>query len=350
MSYIKKKDADNLKKQICALYNNNQDWRALAKSVGVAKSTAYRWVKNQTDIEKKRGGKRRTKIFAEHRISMEQYIEENPRITLKQITEKLRNDHEITVSKECVRKHLDGLMFTMKNIRKEPERANSEANKTRRCEYVRQLLLYQADNIPIVYMDETNFNLYISRTKGRSKKGTRCTHIAAGSRGSNIHTIGCIGNMGLIHHEIRRGSFKKPELKEFIRQCLQNAQNLYESAVVMIMDNAPCHSTIEEVFQENDFVHHHLLRLSPYSPMLNPIEFAWSDLKSSVKADLAIQMPHIIANENRANITQTEYRLQSLENIIQENINKLTVVKCTKYIAHIQRFVPDVLNMVDISF
>ncbi|GLV37631.1 hypothetical protein CBL_13904 [Carabus blaptoides fortunei] len=169
---------------------------------------------------------------------MEQYVEENPRITLKQITEKLRRDHEIAVSKEC-------------------------------------------------------------------------------SRGSNIHAIGCIGNLGLIHHEIRRGSFKKPELKEFIRQCLQNAQNFYESAVV---------------------------------PMLNPIELAWSDVKSGVKADLAIQMPHIRANENRANITQTEYRLQSLENIIQENINKLTVVKCTKYIAHIQRCVPDVLNMVDISF
>ncbi|GLV46186.1 hypothetical protein CBL_02903 [Carabus blaptoides fortunei] len=156
--------------------------------------------------------------------------------------------------------------------------------------------------------------------------------------------------MELIQHEIRKGSSKKPELKEFIRQCLQNAQNLHESVVVMIMDNAPCHSTIEEVFPEADFGHHHLLRLSLYSPMLNPIELAWFDLKSGVKSDSAIQMPHIIANENMANITQTEYRLQSLENIIEENINKLTVVKCTKYIAHIQSFVPDVLNMVDISF
>lgn len=57
MPYIKKKDADNLKKQICALYNNNEDWRAFAKTSGVTKATAYRWVKNQTEIEKKRGGK-----------------------------------------------------------------------------------------------------------------------------------------------------------------------------------------------------------------------------------------------------------------------------------------------------
>lgn len=93
---------------------------------------------------------------------MEQYVEENPRITLKRITEKLQNDREIAVSKECVRKHLDGRMFTLKDIRREPERDNSEEYKTRRCEYVRQHLLYQADNISILYMDETNFNLFIS--------------------------------------------------------------------------------------------------------------------------------------------------------------------------------------------
>jgi transposase len=340
-----------LKKQILALYNNNEDWRAVARTLGVKKATAYRWIKYQTEAEKQRGGRRRTKISDEHRVLMEQYIEENPRITLKQLTEKFQQDHQLLVSKECVRKHLDGLMFTLKDIRREPERANSDDNKTKRCEYVRKLLEYQADSIPIVYMDETNFNLFISRTKGRSKKGTRCINIAAGSRGSNIHVIGCIGNIGLIHCDIRRGAFKKPEAKAFIRRCLQNAQNLYQSAVVMVMDNAPCHTSIEEVFQEEEFRAHRLLRLSPYSPMLNPIELAWSILKSGVKEGLAMQMPQILAGENRANITQTEYRLQRLESIIQENItNKLTVANCTKFVAHIQRFIPDVINMVDMTY
>lgn len=229
MPYIKKIEADNVKKQICALYNNDGDWRALANTLGVKTSTAYRWVKNQTENEKPRGGKRRTKIGDHHRIIIEQYVEENSRITLKQLTEKLLQDHQIVVSKECVRKHLDGLMFTLKDVRREPERANSVENKTKRAEYTRHLLNYQGDNMPVVYMDETNFNLFISRTKGRSKKGKRCTHIAAGSKGCNIHVIGCIGNLGLVHHEIRRGAFKKPDANAFIRRCLQNARNLYQS-------------------------------------------------------------------------------------------------------------------------
>ena len=69
-------------------------------------------------------------------------------------------------------------MLTLKDIRKEPEKANREENKTKRSDYAKQLLEYQAENIPIIYMDETNFNLFISRRKGRSKKGSRCTYIA----------------------------------------------------------------------------------------------------------------------------------------------------------------------------
>ena len=66
-------------------------------------------------------------------------------------------------------------------------------------------------------MDETNFNLYISRRQGRSKKGTRCTNIAAGTRGKNVHVIGCIGNLGLIYSQFRRGPYKIPEANEFVR-------------------------------------------------------------------------------------------------------------------------------------
>jgi len=51
----------------------------------------------------------------------------------------------------------------------------------------------------------------------------------------------------------------------------------------MITDNAPCHSCIEENFQENEFDIHRLLRLGPYSPILNVIEYTWSKLKAGVK-------------------------------------------------------------------
>ena len=67
----------------------------------------------------------------------------------------------------------------------------------------------------------------------------------------------------------------------------------------MITDNAPCHSSIEEIFQENEFDIHRLLRLGPYSPILNAIEYRWSKLKAGVKKDLGNEIPKILDGEGR---------------------------------------------------
>ena len=190
------------------------------------------------------------------------------------------------------------------------------------------------------------FNLLISRKKGRSKKGTRCTQISAGSKGSNVHVVGCMVNMRLFHYEVRKGSFKKPQTQEFVRNCLRISQTTYQTPVVMIIDNAPCHMEIEEVFAEEE-----LLRLGPYSPMLDAIEYAWPSLKASVKSDIAIQMVSILSGDGRGSSTQTEFRLQQLEEIIHDNISiTFTVSNYTRFIAHVQRFIPDALDLVNVIF
>ncbi|PSN43461.1 hypothetical protein C0J52_23087 [Blattella germanica] len=51
-------------------------------------------------------------------------------------------------------------------------------------------------------------------------------------------------------------------------------------------------------------------------PMLNPIESAWSCLKAAVKRNLSMQLPQILAGEDRANTPQYEYRLRHLENLV----------------------------------
>lgn len=349
MPYIKKIDAEKAKDKICTLYNNEGDWRALADTMGIPKSTAYRWVKNQNN-EAARGGRRRVKIEEVHRRFMCEQIEQNPKLTLKEMKEKLQVDFDLSVSVECIRNHLDGLLYTLKNIRHEPERANIDSNKLKRQEYVRQLLQEQANNVPILYMDETNFNLHISRTQGRSLKGTRCTTIAAGSKGANVHVIGCISTMGLIHYEVRRGSFKMAEANNFVRQTLRNARNLYQNRVTLVIDNAPCHSSIEEVFLEEEFAENKLLRLSPYSPMLNAIEMTWSVLKSQVKSQLSDEIHDILNNNQRNGQTQREYRLVALENIINGCIRNIRIEDCTKNIAHVQRYFADALNLVNLNF
>ncbi|PSN43621.1 hypothetical protein C0J52_15023 [Blattella germanica] len=100
---------------------------------------------------------------------------------------------------------------------------------------------------------------------------------------------------------------------------------------------------MEEIFIEEEFSnHHHLLRLSPYNPMLNPIESAWSCLKVAVKRNLSMQLPQILAGEDRANILQYEYRLSHLENLINQN-------NCSRYVGQVQRYIPDSRNLIDLT-
>ena len=348
-NYIKKNTARDLKMQIKTVHANGGDWKGLTERLGVKKATAYRWVNEGEDFEEgQKGGRRRVIIHEEHKEFMTQCVEDNPLITLKQLTEEIRQRFRLTISKECVRQHLNGMLYTLKQNRFEPERANTEENKIRRANYIRQLINYQAENKPIIYLDETNFNLHVSRAQGRSLKGTRCSTIAAGSKGANIHLIGCISTLGLLHHEIRRGSFCLDNAQIFLRACLRLAMQRFGVPVVLVTDNAPCHSQLENVFLEPEFADNILLRLAPYSPALNPIEMAWSVMKAGVKRELATILPDVLAGGN--NESQREFRLRSLETIIRRNIENINVQNCNAFIARIQSYIPTVLNHENLPF
>ena len=55
------------------------------------------------------------------------------------------------------------LAYTVKAVRYEPERANTIENKENRKEFVEKLMTYQSRNMPILFMDENNLNIHISR-------------------------------------------------------------------------------------------------------------------------------------------------------------------------------------------
>ena len=191
------------------------------------------------------------------------------------------------------------MTYTLKAERFVPKRANSIENKNKRTLFCSKLLNYQSTGKPILFMDETNFNLHISRRDGRSLKARRCNVVSAGTQGANIHVIGCIGPHGLVYHEIQRGSFRKESAQSWMRECLRAAKRQYGGPVVMVVDNSPCHSNIEEVFSEEEFIGCQVLRLGPYSPMFNPIEQVGSLIKAYVKQELATKIVSILAMERR---------------------------------------------------
>ena len=249
-----------------------------------------------------------------------------------------------------VKRALECSLISLKNSRFVPNTANTDVNKKRRKNFVEQLLDLASSQRPIIYVDETNFNLFIARTQGRAPIGQRTNVIRPSARGRNIHLIGAIGSNGFSFFECRRGSFTIHLANEYVRTCLREARQFFAGQpVVMVVDNAPCHNQIESVFEESEFEGNVLLRLGPYSPMLNPIESAWSKIKATAKRLLADQINSIL-DYNGENGSITEHRLQRLEEIIRNSLLDLTREDILQFIAGVQRFYAGVINLEDVTF
>ena len=104
-------------------------------------------------------------------------------MSLVQVKAKLLRDHNITISTSSVANYLEGEMFTTKKVHWQPVTTNSERNKDLRKIYVMSLNNYVQGGNRIMWIDETNFNLFCRRTCGRSRQGNRATASRPASRG-----------------------------------------------------------------------------------------------------------------------------------------------------------------------
>ena len=76
------------KARIIDLFNADGDWRRLATQLNILKTTACGWIKEENK-DYGRGGSYNVQITNEHRDTMCNFIENNPKITLAQIVAKL---------------------------------------------------------------------------------------------------------------------------------------------------------------------------------------------------------------------------------------------------------------------
>jgi transposase len=201
----------------------------------------------------------------------------------------------------------------------------------------------------IIFIDESNVNLFLRRRKGRAEIGRRAVARLPTSKGQNIHMIGAICQTGWIHFMRKRGAFHSADFINWLKAVILNAlaQGASASNIVIVMDNAPCHSKSETVVDE--FAGISILRLAPYSPMFNPIEMAWSVMKTYLKQKEAAYLQDVIGVDNYNGLTQTEYRLRFIERLIDESRDLITPIKCLQFVNHTQTFFSAALALKDIS-
>ena len=108
-----------------------------------------------------------------------------------------------------------------------PSTADNESNKIKRKLFVQKLLEYNSNETPVIFIDETNFNIFNSRTIGRSAVGSRANKIDPNSKGKNLHLIGAIGTNGFKNFETRRGSFTSELANDYLRRVVNLANCFY---------------------------------------------------------------------------------------------------------------------------
>lgn len=250
--------------------------RALAQALKVPLVVARTWVRRYADgpddTARKRGGSEKL-LTADHAEFMCTELDKNNKLTLAELAPMLEGTFRISCSISTVSRALEGACYTLKKTHVQPQYMNTEINKVKRRDFLRKLLEYMSHGCRIYYVDETNLNLWTARTQGRSPKGQRCVQEKVASGGKNMHVTACISEGGLVYYENQFGSNRAPDVNEFLSNMLRvvhDEQRQPLNRVIVVLDNAPCHTDVESVFEQGEFAASDVLRLGPIVPSSTP--------------------------------------------------------------------------------
>jgi transposase len=143
--------------------------------------------------------------------------------------------------------------------------------------------LARIDPRRFVFLDETGIDTRLTRTYARAARGRRATDKVPWSRWERLTVIGALGLDGVVAAMSVAAATGTAVFLAFIEQVLVPALEERPDAVV-VMDNLAAHKVeaVREALDRAGLSHRYL---PPYSPDLNPIEQAWSKLKTRLRAE-----------------------------------------------------------------
>ena len=133
----------------------------------------------------------------------------------------------------------------------------------------------------LVFIDESGANLAFTRLYARSPRGKRAFGSVPKNWGENVTIIGALSSRGMLASMYLPGSCDQQVFLKYLEEVL--LPQLWKGAVV-VLDNLSVHKSprVEALLASRGV---QVLYLPPYSPDLNPIEKAWSKLKSFLRKE-----------------------------------------------------------------
>lgn len=228
--------------------------------------------------------------------------------------------------------------YTTKVKSNVPVAYNNESTKLSRYNYVLNTVpLLTQDNS--IWMDETGFAQHMSRTIGRSKRGTRAHQSTLVIKGVNVSVIAALQPaIGIIYYEKHtwsktEGGVNKQRFEIFFRNLLKSQfLKKNKNSYYLLMDNYGIHNKenlddiIRSLHKDTQF---EVLFIAKYSPFLNPIEYCFNIWKRACR--------------QTANKTK-----EDLHRFIDEDVKLITEHVAKHIYAHVQTFYPLCNDMKDL--
>jgi transposase len=134
-----------------------------------------------------------------------------------------------------------------------------------------------------VFIDETGANTKMARLRGRALRGERCRAAIPHGHWKTTTFVGALRLGGMTAPMVLDGAMNGAAFLAYVEQVLVPSLSPGD---IVVMDNLPAHKplAVREAIQDAGAK---LRFLPPYSPDFNPIEMAFSKLKSFLKKTAA---------------------------------------------------------------
>jgi transposase len=157
------------------------------------------------------------------------------------------------------------------------------------------------------FLDESSVNIDLTRLYGRAAPDQRVVESVPQPSGPQTTTLAVIGWTGISAPLVLSGAVNGTVFYGYLKQCVVPT---LEPGDILFMDNLSAHKVtgLEELIRSCGA---HLIYLPPYSPDFNPIELAWSKVKTILRRLKARTFPDLIEALRQALLAITPQDIQA---------------------------------------
>lgn len=273
----------DLRARAVALVEDGESRREAARVLGLGASTAIRWIGRWTrtgSVAALPGtGHSRSPLEA-HRQWLLDLVAAEPDLTLEEIRARLKSQKRLKVGTSSVWRFYERYDITFKKTLHAAEQDRPDVAAARAELKAEQSKLAASR---LVFIDETAVTTKMVRHYGRSPRGERLVASVPHGHWKTLTLVAALRIDGLSAPYVVDGAMDGPSFLAYIEQVL--APTLRKSDVVF-MDNLRTHK-IAGVRAAIEAAGAKLRYLPAYSPDLNPIEMAFSKLKTALRRGAA---------------------------------------------------------------